>query len=58
VLDEAVQIMQRSGSIDYARTFAHDLTEKAKVRLAEVLAPSPARELLISMADWFVDRLK
>lgn len=58
VLEEAVQIMQESGSIDYARQYASNLTEKAKARLVEVIEPSVARDLLISMADWFVDRLR
>lgn len=58
VLAEAVAIMEASGSIDYARKYAEDLTEQAKATLMEKVAPSDARELLISMADWFVSRLK
>lgn len=57
-LDRAVAIMQEAGSIDYARTFAEDLTRAAKQRLREVLEPSTSRDLLISMADWFVSRLQ
>ncbi|HAM16711.1 MAG TPA: polyprenyl synthetase [Eggerthellaceae bacterium] len=57
-LDEAVDIMQKSGSIDYARNYAENLTSIAKNRLIDMIEPSPARELLISMADWFVSRLK
>ena len=58
VLAEAVAIMEKTGSIDYARTFAEDLTLNAKARLAGALPPSPYRDLLVSMADWFVNRLK
>lgn len=58
VLEEAVQIMRESGSIDYARGYAEDLTSKAKQKLVGVLPESYARDLLVSMADWFVDRLK
>ena len=58
VLAEAVAIMEETGSIDYARTFAEDLTLNAKARLAGALPPSPYRDLLVSMADWFVNRLK
>lgn len=58
VLDEAVAIMEQSGSIEYARMYAENLTSIAKVRLVDILEPSPARDLLISMADWFVNRLK
>ena len=58
VLAEAVAIMEKTGSIDYARTFAEDLALNAKARLAGALPPSPYRDLLVSMADWFVNRLK
>ena len=58
VLAEAVQIMEDCGSIEYARNFAMNLTAIAKNRLIEIVEPSPARELLLSMADWFVSRLK
>ena len=56
-LDEAVRIMESSGSIDYARNYAENLTSIAKNRLVDMIAPSQARDLLISMADWFVNRL-
>lgn len=58
VLAEAVAIMEECGSIEYARTFAENLTAIAKNRLIEILDPSPARGILLSMADWFVSRLK
>lgn len=57
-LDEAVSIMNKSGSIDYARNYAENLTSIAKNRLIGAIDPSPSRDLLISMADWFVNRLK
>lgn len=58
VLAEAVGLMQKSGSIDYARAYAENLTSIAKNRLMEMVEPSDSRDLLISMADWFVNRLK
>ncbi len=58
VLAEAVDIMQATGSIEYARSYAENLTNVAKGRLVQKVGPSPSRELLISMADWFVNRLK
>lgn len=58
VLAEAVEIMQRAGSIEYARAYAEKLTSDAKMRLVEKIEPSKARDLLVSMADWFVNRLK
>jgi geranylgeranyl diphosphate synthase type I len=58
ILAEAVGLMEKSGSIDYARGYAENLTLIAKNRLREMVDPSPARDLLESMADWFVKRLK
>ncbi len=58
ILAEAVNIMQATGSIDYARNYAENLTSISKNRLLGVVEPSPARDLLISMADWFVSRLE
>ena len=58
MLSEAVDIMRESGSIDYARCYAENLTSVSKVRLLDMLDESPARDLLISMADYFVRRLK
>ncbi len=58
VLAEAVRIMEDAGSIDYARAYAEGLTSAAKERLADGIGPSASRDLLISMADWFVNRLK
>ncbi len=57
VLAEAVGIMEESGSIDYARHYAENLTSIAKNRLVDMIEPSSSRDLLISMADWFVNRL-
>ncbi len=57
-LEEAVSIMQMAGSIDYARSYAENLTSIAKNRLFDMIDPSPSREILVSMADWFVSRLK
>lgn len=57
-LEEAVGLMNKAGSIDYARNYAENLTSIAKNRLVDMLGPSRARDLLVSMADWFVSRLK
>ena len=58
VLAEAVAIMEETGAIEYARTFAEDLTLNAKARLAWALPPSQYRDLLVSMADWFVNKVE
>ena len=57
ILAEAVDLMQSAGSIDYARNYAENLTSIAKNRMRDMLDPSDARNLLESMADWFVSRL-
>lgn len=56
LLEEAVEIMRQAGSIEYARTYAFDLVTQAKEELDEVLAPSKAKKLLLSMADFFIQR--
>ncbi|WP_072414581.1 polyprenyl synthetase family protein [Collinsella phocaeensis] len=57
-LDRAVAIFEATGSLDFARTYAHDLTERAKAGLASLDLEAEAKELFSSMADFFVDRLK
>lgn len=57
VLAEAVQLMEDAGSISYARNYAENLTSIAKNRMRDMVEPSDARNLLESMADWFVSRL-
>lgn len=57
-LAEAVALMEGAGSIEYARSYAENLTSIAKNRLNDMVAPSQSRDLLESMADWFVRRLK
>ena len=58
VLAEAVAIMEEAGSVEYARTYAEELSQNAKARLVAAIEPSPYRDLLVSMAEWFVNRLK
>ncbi len=55
-LDEAVELMQASGSIDFASNYALKLVDKAKQELERALPPSKAKDLLLSMADFFVSR--
>ena len=57
-LAEAVSIMREAGSLDYARDYASSLTDKAKEKLLQEIDESNARELLISMADYFINRMK
>jgi geranylgeranyl diphosphate synthase type I len=55
-LAEIVDIMAETGSIDYANDYARDLIVSAKERLAGALPPTKARDLLLSMADFFIKR--
>lgn len=57
-LERAVQIMEEAGSIDKAREFAYDLTSDAKAILDRELEDSESKEILMSMADYFVERLR
>ncbi len=56
-LQRAVDIMQKVGSIDYVRSYAIDLAKQYQNDLKKVLRPSLARKQLLSMADFFVNRL-
>ena len=56
VLDEAVRIMEDSGSVAYAREHALTIITDAKRDLEAAVPPSRARDLLCSMADFFVKR--
>ncbi len=56
VLAEAVDIMTASGSVDYANDYARDLVVAAQRELDEALPKSKAKDLLLSMADFFIKR--
>lgn len=56
-LERAVQIMQDTGSIDFAREYATKLAYEHQQEVKNVLPASPARKLLVAMGDFFVSRL-
>ena len=56
VLDEAVGIMSDAGSVAFANTYAERLVVSAKDALVAELPRSRARDLLGSMADFFIKR--
>ncbi|MFQ9335370.1 MAG: polyprenyl synthetase family protein, partial [Collinsella aerofaciens] len=56
-LARAVEIFQQIGSVDFAHNYALDLTAKAKAAIEGVELDPHARELFLSMADFFVERL-
>lgn len=57
LLARAVEIAEATGSITYARTLAHDLIDRAKATLAPLKLDEGCRDLLLAMADFFVERL-
>ncbi|MDR0308482.1 MAG: polyprenyl synthetase family protein [Coriobacteriales bacterium] len=56
-LEQVVQLLDEAGSLDFARNFATDLVGEAKRDLIAVLPPSKQADLLLSMADFFVERM-
>lgn len=56
-LGRAVSLMERAGSIEHVRSYAHELAQGAKGRLDGVQLDEHARTVLESMADFFVERL-
>jgi len=55
-LEEAVTIMRDAGSIEFAEDYARSLILDAKTELDAALPSSRAKNLLMSMADFFVKR--
>lgn len=55
-LARAVDLMDAAGALEHARAYAHELTNAAKAELAGVDLEPAARETLLSMADFFVER--
>ena len=55
-LAEAVELMEATGSVAFASGYALALVTDAKAKLDGVLPASKAKDLLLSMADFFVAR--
>ncbi|MCL1846645.1 MAG: polyprenyl synthetase family protein [Coriobacteriia bacterium] len=53
----AVDIMEQAGSLEFARDYAIGLVNNAQAELAQSLNPSKPRDLLLSMADFFINRM-
>ncbi len=54
-IESALKILEKSGSIDYARSRAAELVDKGK-RALGVLPNSSAKSLLLSLADYMISR--
>lgn len=56
-LARAAELIEGAGAVAKVRSYAHELTERAKARLADVEIDDRAKAVLESMADFFVERL-
>ncbi|KAL6058646.1 Polyprenyl synthetase family protein [Balamuthia mandrillaris] len=56
VINEAIAIIEKNGSIEYARQKAKELVTVAWERVEQVLPPSLAKEKLAAFARFLVDR--
>ena len=56
-LARAVELIEQAGAVEHVRSYAHELANKAKAQLDAVELDADAREVLDSMADFFVERL-
>ncbi|MGM0769991.1 MAG: polyprenyl synthetase family protein [Halobacteriota archaeon] len=54
-IDEAVSILERSGSIGYAQELSASYLEKGK-KMLDILEDSEAKEILLAIADYMVTR--
>ena len=57
LLARAVELMEQAGSIAHARELSLKLVREAKETLAPVELAQPAKDLLFSMADFFIERI-
>jgi len=56
VRDEAIGILQKYGSIEYAKEFARNMMKESWNELDQLLPPSKAKEKLRAFADYLVER--
>ena len=56
-LARAVELMEQAGSIEHARRLSLHLAAQAKAAIQDIELDASAKELLFSMADFFVQRI-
>jgi len=56
LIDEAISIMQKYSSIDYARQFGRNLVQQSWKEVDSLLPPSDAKEKLRAFAEYLVER--
>jgi geranylgeranyl pyrophosphate synthase len=54
--EEAIGIMEKYGSIEYAKQFARKLVQQSWKEVDKVLPPSDAKEKLRAFANYLVER--
>ncbi|NIU38846.1 hypothetical protein GWN65_02415 [Candidatus Bathyarchaeota archaeon] len=54
--EDAINVMQKYGSIDYAKQFARNLVQQSWKEVDQILLPSPAKEKLKAFAEYLVER--
>jgi geranylgeranyl diphosphate synthase type I len=54
-IEKALYVLEKAGSIDYARTRASDLVNRGKLAL-DALSDTPAKMLLLDLADYMIRR--
>lgn len=55
-LARAVELIDASGAVDYVRGYARELVADAKAHLVRARLEETPRDVLLSMADFFVER--
>jgi geranylgeranyl pyrophosphate synthase len=56
LIDEAMKIIEKYGSTDYAKTFARKIVEENWVEVEKILPPSNAKEELKAFAKFLIER--
>ena len=54
-IQESISLLEKSGSIEYARSRAEEMVQKGK-RALQVLPDSKAKATLLELADYMVKR--
>jgi geranylgeranyl diphosphate synthase type I len=54
-IDDALEKLEDSGSIDYALTTARNFVAEGKAKL-DVLPESEAKDILLALADYMIER--
>ncbi len=54
--EDAINVMQKYGSIDYAKQFARNLVQQSWKEVDQILLPSQAKEKLKAFAEYLVER--